>query len=83
MPYRQSIPVETPYVRDLTGTMGRPQSSSYARACELPESPVSESLGHLVRPATPTNTRAMFPAPTHFPNLWPMFTPQYVLCALE
>ena len=83
MPYRQSIPVETPYVRDLTGSAGRPQSSSDARAGELPESPVRESLGHLICPPAPTNTRAMFPAPAHFPNLWPMFTPQYVLCTLE
>ena len=83
MPYRQSIPVETPYVRDLTGTMGRPQSSSDARAGEPSEQSVRVSLGHLVRPATPTNARAMFPAPAHFPNLWPMFTPQYALCALE
>lgn len=69
MPNRQSIPVESPYVRDLTGTMGRPQSSSYARAGEPSEQPVRESLGDLVRPATPTETRAMFPAPAHFPNL--------------
>ena len=69
MPYRQSIPVETPYVRNLTGTMGRPQSSSDARAGEPSEQPVRESLGDLICPAAPTNARAMFPAPAHFPNL--------------